>query len=354
MQQAREHSQADSFYWLESLCINQIDLDEKAIQIHKIGTIFTGASEVLACLGPESGRVSRQVSSSRPYKTYNDNLARIGGQSATTVVDGVVSLGSNFERFATALKAFGKRPFFRRVWLHQEMYLATKVRMICGTESANTQALNDITLVCSRLHYDLKEEQAPLRKMLAEAGISLQMSDPVLGELHTMVTQLHRDNQAPRMLGYGNAVFSTVQSALKYLQCTDPKDKIFATLGLFGTSCNILPDYKISQFQLALQILREYPSSESTGGIYLALTKHLSANLRTAPYTEEVKDALARNQAPRFSNLEPSDPNDGTLTLRQRTTWASQVLATASGQMTAPFFFGQEKDPDLRLLSGQR
>lgn len=63
------------------------------------------------------------------------------------------------------------------------------------------------------------------------------------------------------------------------------RDKVFATLGFFGTSCNILPDYRTSEFQLALKILREGPSSASTGGGYLELTKHLCANLRTAPYT---------------------------------------------------------------------
>lgn len=356
LQQARQHNQADSFYWLDSLCINQTDLDEKAIQVHKIGAIFTGASEVLAYFGPESDDSDffMQVLAKLPQQDHAQPIMTqwraLEDEEQQRVVDWLVSLGSDFERFANALKAFGKRQFFWRVWIYQEMYLAAKVRMICGTEVANMQALSEITLVCSRLHYDPKEAQAPLRKMLEDAGISLRMSDPILGELHTMVTQLHRDNQAPRMLRYGLATFSTVQMALSNLQCADARDNVFATLALFGTSCNILPDYKISQFQLALKILRECPSLESTGGMYLELTKHLCANLRTAPYTEEVKGALARNQAPRLRNFECPTPNDGSMTPRQQTTWACQVLATTSGQMTAPFFFDQATDPDLRLL----
>lgn len=356
LQQAREHGQAHSFYWLDSLCINQTDLDEKAIQVHKIGTIFAGASEVLACFGPESDdsnfliQILAEFPLGDPTQPIMTTFRELEDEEQRRVVDGLVSLGSDFERFATALKAFGKRQFFWRVWIYQEMYLAAKVRMICGTKAANMQALNDITLVCSRLHYDLKEEQAPLRKMLVETGMSLQMSDPVLGELHIMVTQLHRHNQAPRLLSYGSPSFSLVQMALRNLQCADPRDKIFATLGLFGTSCIIIPDYKISEFQLALRILREYPYSESTGVMYLELTKHLCANLRTAPYTEEVKKSFARNQAPRLSNFERPSSNDSSMKLRQRTTWACQVLATTSGHMTAPFFFDQAKDPDLRLL----
>ncbi|KAE9365706.1 hypothetical protein N431DRAFT_287711, partial [Stipitochalara longipes BDJ] len=44
----------DMYLWVDAICINQEDLDEKAIQIGLMKLIYDNASEVVAWLGPES------------------------------------------------------------------------------------------------------------------------------------------------------------------------------------------------------------------------------------------------------------------------------------------------------------
>lgn len=52
-------------FWLDFLCINQTDLEEKAIQVHKIAKIFAGSFEVWAYLGPHGDDRSSYCRDSR-------------------------------------------------------------------------------------------------------------------------------------------------------------------------------------------------------------------------------------------------------------------------------------------------
>lgn len=54
LKQVRAQSRAGLF-WIGSLCINQSDLQEKSLQVHRIAAIFSGADEVWAFFGPASG-----------------------------------------------------------------------------------------------------------------------------------------------------------------------------------------------------------------------------------------------------------------------------------------------------------
>jgi hypothetical protein len=55
LNQVRTQSHAGELFWVDSLCINQSDLKEKSLQVHRIAAIFSGADEVWACFGPASG-----------------------------------------------------------------------------------------------------------------------------------------------------------------------------------------------------------------------------------------------------------------------------------------------------------
>ena len=64
LQQANARASTGSYYWLDAICINQDDDNEKAIQVYKIAQIFTGAIEVWACFASNLSEVGHHPVSS--------------------------------------------------------------------------------------------------------------------------------------------------------------------------------------------------------------------------------------------------------------------------------------------------
>jgi hypothetical protein len=254
----------------------------------------------------------------------------------------MISLGDDFGRFATALKAFGARPFFSRMWIYQEVFLASNMKMLFGTEAANMQALQDITKVCSSLimsyrpqsEYDYKDAQLELIELLSSNDLLFKpRSKDELSALRLLVGQLQPRDRTGKSIAFGDVSgIVQVQGAIQDLQCHDPRDKIFAIINLFGSSCTIKPDYGISCFELALRVMHEYAACHEDHDS-VTLAKYLCHNLLLDLASAEVDAAIMRNQVALpvdFVNRRP-------VMLRQTTPWACQVLPDEAGQMTAPF-----------------
>lgn len=352
LQQARLRASAGAYYWLDALCINQTDLPEKATQVHKIADIFTGAAEVWAHLGPEQDGSDFlfQALASFPLEDLSlpiaESLQHRSDDLQRRTVNWLASLGDDFDRFACAMKAFGHRPFFTRAWIYQELYLASKVIMTCGTKTADMQALKDISLVCTTLYmsyrpdsdYDYKQAQVIVLNMMEKADMFIQKPDRNLHKLDMMVHQVHRKDPSAEIRHYeGVSGLVDIQVTIQDLQCYDPRDKIFAIISLLGSAYGIMPDYTISCFDLASQVLarHSYNRSDQSDSRPLELAALLCVNLRLDPDALEVKDALAKNI---LSTGHSSFPEylPGAAMLWYSTTWACRVSLTSSGQATAP------------------
>lgn len=352
LKQAKLRASTGAYYWLDALCINQTDLQEKAIQVHKIADIFTGAAEVWAHFGPEqddSDFLFQALASFPPEDPFIPIVTSLQHRSddlQRRTVNWLASLGEDFDRFACAIKAFGHRPFFSRTWIYQELYLASKVIMTCGTATADMQALKDISLVCTTLYmshrpdseYDYKQAQVIVLNMMEKADMFIQKPDRNLHKLEMMVHQVHRKDPAVKTLQYeevGGLV--DIQAAIQNLQCYDARDKIFAIVSLLGSAYDIMPDYTIPCFDLASQVLAQhsYKQSDHTDNRPLELAALLCVNLHLDPDFVEVKNALGKNiLSTGYSSAPEYLP--GATVLWYKTAWACQVIVTSSGQMTAP------------------
>ncbi|KAL1589849.1 hypothetical protein WHR41_01539 [Cladosporium halotolerans] len=102
--------------------------------VNKIAKIFAGSFERLASLPQEDAARARIIT----FHEQQEELLR-------RTIKWLVLLGEDFDRFTAALKAFGRRPFFSRMWTYQELYLAARIKMVCGTHRTNMQALKDVS-----------------------------------------------------------------------------------------------------------------------------------------------------------------------------------------------------------------
>jgi hypothetical protein len=145
------------YYWVDAICINQSDEHEKSYQVAMMGAIFSRADHVLACIGmPHNGGQSLAC-----FLREFDNYLASGGQSTASFIKALHqdhSLGyeqclysseqwlnelseARTVRFCEALDEVAELPYFERIWILQELFLARRIRIICGFEELSLSSL---------------------------------------------------------------------------------------------------------------------------------------------------------------------------------------------------------------------
>ncbi|KAK0707764.1 heterokaryon incompatibility protein-domain-containing protein [Lasiosphaeris hirsuta] len=103
LQRARLHGHTE--IWIDAVCINQDDTDERSHQVQLMAQIYAGARSVLVYIGEES------TDSSEVLNHLAQGMHLIEKKAAVTTLLG--------------------RPYFWRVWILQEIALARKATLVC-------------------------------------------------------------------------------------------------------------------------------------------------------------------------------------------------------------------------------
>jgi hypothetical protein len=193
--------------WADAMCIDQANNQEKAIQIPLMVDIFRGANGVLAWLhqGDESiergmrilERISRLSKAQEERSGYKEDLA-----SGPTDVWNFLSL-----------------PYFRRLWIIQEVVFNLDITFICGISELSWLRLS--TALLSNQH----EVSA---RNLSDTGCSTNA-------IREMAT-LWRQNCIPGDSSPLQCRKHIIELVLEFetYGCSDPRDRIFA---LCSISC---------------------------------------------------------------------------------------------------------------------
>lgn len=110
---------SDPKFWVDALCINQIDAEEKGFQLNLMGRLFYRASQTIAWLGAED-------------LTSDTAMRLIRGESSSWL-DCVISLFP--EATAEEILAFKllcQRSYFSRLWIAPEVMLSRNLHFLCG------------------------------------------------------------------------------------------------------------------------------------------------------------------------------------------------------------------------------
>ncbi|KAH7155796.1 heterokaryon incompatibility protein [Dactylonectria estremocensis] len=143
--------------FVDQICINQRDDDEKVCQVQLMHDIYAKCAQLLVWLGPETKastswltymrRVSQEGVMSRiigPNKGHfmqvfdavMNPTAQVTGAALEDRDDLLMLLSKYGEYYPIAgLEDILRRPWFNRLWIIQEVCLAPNVLFICGSES---------------------------------------------------------------------------------------------------------------------------------------------------------------------------------------------------------------------------
>ncbi|KAF5563192.1 heterokaryon incompatibility 6 OR allele [Fusarium phyllophilum] len=161
------------FIWIDSICINQGDNDEKAYQVAMMGDIYTKASKILACVGPHQDNSQMIRNSLDSIKTLSPNLYNLREQlTLPDSSDGYctslhleldqflerflqnspISIHEFYDQFLDAFSAFAKRRYWGRLWVIQEVVASTRINgqleILCGCDSFSRSEIILCDFIC--------------------------------------------------------------------------------------------------------------------------------------------------------------------------------------------------------------
>ena len=125
----------DRMLWVDAICINQRDEEEKATHIKSMNRIYELAERVIAWLGPSNDACNSAY--------WFMNLIQNPDIAPTAPV---MTLSINNEGTHTELDSFGKlmnQPYWSRAWVVQEMMFARSLVIRCGSDEVPYSALEN-------------------------------------------------------------------------------------------------------------------------------------------------------------------------------------------------------------------
>ncbi|KAK0611705.1 heterokaryon incompatibility protein-domain-containing protein [Immersiella caudata] len=279
------HVTSSRMIWADALCINQEDVEERSMQVAKMGDIFHGAYEVLVWLGLE-GTPSWQAFSAKAalsdlctiINKWRENSgkgsriqrAEFYRRSADGDVQAVTEcapderskrFGYNKYWWAETLELFHRR-WFHRVWVIQEVALARSARVLLGEYEISWEVIglaasilrtNFNTLVPTITHRHTRKTLSAFRTGGLNAYFMYRLSR----------SQSHKERMNPD--------FHQLLILTRSFDCQDDRDRIYGLIGLpFSRSSGvdgspfIVPDYSKPAAEVYLEVVTKLIQESSS------------------------------------------------------------------------------------------
>jgi hypothetical protein len=210
------------YMWIDAVCINQRDVDERSQQVQLMNQIFSCATEVIAWIGNEA------------------EDSKLGMEALQGVCD--------WHLWSVPLRAISKllnRDYWTRTWIIQELGLANKITLQCGSQSADWESIESLQ---SKRFIDPRTE-VELAKIDSSHAVRL---------FRQWSNQKRDGSPGPRRKyeGHGESLQGLLET-FRDSKCTDARDKVFALLGL-ANDCQhgeISPDYTKSVLDIYVEVI---------------------------------------------------------------------------------------------------
>lgn len=214
--------------WVDAICINQSDLGERSQQVSIMKQIYQGCQRCLLWLGEATPEIERGMELARTIESINFH------------VDCVPSRENSIskEDFAALRALFLTPEVWKRVWVMQEVAVARDVILVAGS----------LELPWNVLDKFLERESPPdaFHKTFGHSG------PPSAHSLRYPQVIHHQRLIEKDLEGRQAASLMDVIARFRPTKSTDPKDKLYALLGLATNTMGIVPDYRKSVAQVFL------------------------------------------------------------------------------------------------------
>jgi hypothetical protein len=206
--------------WVDALCIDQGNNDEKTCQVQLMGSLYMKAAKTIIWLGPEANN------SSKAFNFVHDHRSRLDRISLDPSSDEIDLYPE--ESIVNAIVSLCRREYWSRAWIRQEILNSQHKIVLCGPDEASFGHFSDC----------FKHPYLNGRLILTEAS-SLLSTAP------TSVTHIR---------GQPTQTLQTLVETYGMSKASDVRDRIYALLSLASDCRNdqdaLKPDYKMTCHEL--------------------------------------------------------------------------------------------------------
>lgn len=227
LRHARKHL-ADKPLWVDAICINQEDVEEKNRQVKMMWRIYTETREVLVWLGPKVDHVGHAIRRMQKYVDMND--AEMAISSARD------------DEFWEGFHAINTAMYWDRVWVIQEFTLPEKGRIICGDRWVTFATFQDTIR-----RFDNKIYRLALTHLVFSSRRQSHFSD-YISNIHPLWKRRLEHEKSHK---YKPSADWTVLSGTRY--CQDLRDRVYGIMPLATHGASLGVDYNITPFELLLE-----------------------------------------------------------------------------------------------------
>lgn len=230
-------AQKSHFLWADAICIDQSNVAERSQQVRLMGDIYAKASKVFVWLGVKDSRaqaaflgIEMAVNMMAGNPQFVDNY---GGYSSSDL-DAFDQLKPGERSMTHEILRLFENPWFSRVWVLQEVGLASKVIVICGSEVIDWNHIGSVAM------FFRKKEKLLLEHLNCSA---------VVNKVFHLYLTFQRSFEDIR-----NEFLYVLDNARPYL-ATDPRDKVYALLAHRTAQTEhgkpfVEPDYSMSLLEV--------------------------------------------------------------------------------------------------------
>lgn len=244
-------SRAVKVLWVDAVCINQPDNEERSHQVRQMSSIYRRATEVIAWLGESENnsgdamRLLRDWGSAlakRDVKDVDDTYRlatsmQYSGEAANFIATLEDPLA---ERSWKALCDLYNRGYWKRLWVVQEFVLAQKVTLTCGFDRADGNVLFTDVLIDKWMDRDSTAHvmrDLPFCDALKSAPVRMNRY-----LIHDLVKWKARIRSAK----FSDGDFFKLLFDMSFRECADTRDYLFAATGFCtAVSPQIVADYSL-------------------------------------------------------------------------------------------------------------
>ena len=202
--------------WLDAICINQIDNEEKNVQVGMMKDIYASVTHVVAWLGNASPDTPLAFRFMDRLNTCYEACTQGLGQPVPPYPVGNWGLSArDLREWAEtnmkspewrALRALLKRPWFRRIWVLQEVVVAKRIWISCGHDSMDFQnfapAIHWMMMHC-QAHINLHIGDDPKAPSLSGKTVGQTRSGlQNLSQMHETRYNLHIEQRPLKLEDY--------------------------------------------------------------------------------------------------------------------------------------------------------
>ncbi|KAH8602186.1 heterokaryon incompatibility protein-domain-containing protein [Bisporella sp. PMI_857] len=206
--------------WIDAICIDQLNIPERNSQVAIMGNIYRRASQVVIDIGEESKDSEHAL----------DSILTCSPSKLYPMLEGL--------DIRDSVNALYSRPWFNRIWVLQEVFMARKAIVLCGKRVLPWSEFCPKHILISSWEAGETENWHPRLPF-------------------TLPNSLLIESRETRSYSAAKDFFKLLRS-MRTCDATDPRDKVFALLPLLEDSAQtgLAADYSKGKEEVFIETAR--------------------------------------------------------------------------------------------------